>query len=463
MNPRRLLHTSAIRLALRYALLHAVMLALGLAILYWLSSRFVDAQIEAGLQQELARLSHVDRQQGRERLLSLINASHPLGEGNQRYYMLRSSTGAVLGGNLLDWPGELLADGIVRNLWIEDDVIPGHMEDDDGFWPTVVGKLTDDSQLLVAQGVQQAEDLQEFFLSAMMIILGISVTLSLTMGWFLGHGILRRIDTVTATAAAIIDGKLSRRIPLSTRNDEFDDLARALNSMLTRIEQLLDGMRQVTDNVAHDLRQPLSRLRNRLEVTLLNARAEDEYRNAMQEAITDADHLIRTFNALLEIAQTEAGSFRGQWETVDITDLTQELGSLYQDLAEEQGKQLRLSVHPHLQVMGNRHLLAQAINNLLDNAIKYTPADGCITLQAQPLDGAPAISVSDNGCGIPASHYNYVLQRFQRLNDARSDEGNGLGLSLVKAAVELHKAHLILQDNAPGLRVTLRFAKPNNA
>jgi len=458
MNLHRLLHTTAIRLALRYALFYALLITLGLGVLYWATSRYVDAQMAAGLEQELARLVEIDHRYGHDRLVAVIAAEQQSASGdNRRYYLLQSSDGQRQAGNLLDWPPGFVADKQVRNVWIEDELIPEQLPDKDGFWPMVGASLVDGSRLLVAQSVHQAEDLQEFILSTMAIILTVSIGLALTMGWLLGRTLLRRIDAINATAQQVTAGELSRRVPLSGQGDEFDELAGYLNAMLVRIEQLLTGMRQVTDNVAHDLRRPLTRVRNRIEVTLMEQRDEKEYRSALEETLEDADELMKTFSALLEIAQAEAGSFRGEWVEVDLSAMLEELGGLYLDEAEVRHKRFELQIEPNLKVTGNRHLLAQAISNLLDNAFKYTPDDSTIRLQAAMQAGRLSLTVSDNGPGIAVGQRDKVFERFVRLEPDRSTAGNGLGLSLVKAVADLHKAELTLEDNQPGLRVVLQF------
>ncbi len=458
MNLRRLLHTTAIRLALRYAFFYALLITLGLGILYFATSRYVDAQMAAGLEQELARLVQIDREHGRERLIATLGAEQQtLGGENQRYYLLQSASGKKQAGNLNDWPPGFAADKQVRNMWIEDDLIPQRLPDKDGFWPMTGAELDDGSRLLVAQSVRQAEDLQEFILGTMAIILIVSVGLALTMGWLLGRTLLQRIDVINATAKQVTAGELSTRVSLSGQDDEFDELAGHLNAMLERIEKLLTGMRQVTDNIAHDLRRPLTRVRNRIEVTLMEARDQKEYRCALEETLEDANELMHTFNALLEIAQAEAGSFRGDWGTVDLSALLEDLGELFRDEAEARDKQFELQADPGLSLTGNRHLLAQAISNLLDNAFKYTPPGATIRLQAHMQAGHPVVCVSDDGPGISADLREHVLRRFVRLEADRSTTGNGLGLSLVKAVADLHKAELRLEDNTPGLRVTLLF------
>lgn len=456
MNLHRLRHTTAIRLALRYAMFYALLITLGLGVLYWTINHYVDAQMAASLESELARLSELDRESGRDTLIHVIGDEQQRNSADsKRYFLLQSPEGKNLAGNLNGWPGDFSTNRIVRNVWVEDDLLIDRLKDEDGFWPMIATRLGDGSRLLIGQSVQQAEDLQEFILGTMALILAVSVGLALTMGWLLGHTLLQRIDSINATAQRVTAGELSGRVKLSGQGDEFDELGGHLNTMLERIEKLLTGMHQVTDNIAHDLRRPLARMRNRIEVTLLDGRDSQEYMLALEETLQDCDELIRTFNALLEIAQAEAGSVRAEWKTIDLTTLLQDLGDLYLDQAEAQGKLLSVKLEAGLKFTGNRHLLAQAIGNLLDNAFKYTPDNAAIVLEAGHKAGKLWLSVSDNGPGIPVEQREHVLERFVRLESERSTSGNGLGLSLVRAAAELHRAELRLEDNQPGLRVSL--------
>jgi signal transduction histidine kinase len=290
-----------------------------------------------------------------------------------------------------------------------------------------------------------------------LMAVGLIFLVALTGGARMGYAVLRRIDAVSLTAGEIIGGDLSQRLPVGGRDDEFERLSLQLNTMLGRIEQLLAGMRNVTDNVAHDLRGPLTRLRNRLEVTLLEQRSEAEYREVIETTIGDAEDLIKTFNALLSIAQAEAGVRAEDWRTQDLGSLAEEMAELYEPIAEDRGLQFTLTAEPGLEVSANRQLLAQALSNLLDNATKYAGPKGRIELTATRREGRPTIVVADSGPGIPVADRERALKRFVRLDAARSTPGNGLGLSLVKAVASLHRAKLRLEDNQPGLRVVLQF------
>jgi len=256
--------------------------------------------------------------------------------------------------------------------------------------------------------------------------------------------VLRRIDSVSRTATEIMSGDLSQRLSVTKRDDEFD-------------EDLMNSMQQVTNNVAHDLRSPLTRLRNRLEVTLLEERDPESYRAVMDEAIGDADSLIHTFNAMLSIARLEAGIDGAQWSDSPIGDLIAELADLYEAVAEDEGMHFTADIQDNPIYYCNRHLIGQAVTNLLDNAIKYTPKPGHVHIALSGNDAQFSITVSDNGPGIPVEERQRVFERFVRLENERNSPGNGLGLSLVQAVVRIHRADLKLSDNNPGLVATLTF------
>jgi signal transduction histidine kinase len=457
MTQNRIFRTTAIRLALRYAIFYALLTGLGLGLLYWATTRYVDAQITASLNHQLNSLKTLDARQGRDNLIKILSSETFADIENKRYLLLVSSDNKKIAGSLNGWPPTLKADKQVRNIWIDDDLIPHAVADKDGFWPMIATTLADGSRLLVAQSVRQAEDLQEFILTAMGLILAVTVGLTLIMGFRFGKAMLSRVDHINATARSVQAGDLSQRVLLTENNDEFDELGSHLNKMLLHIEQLVKGMQEVTDNVAHDLRRPLSRLQNRIEVTLQEAQNEDDYRQTMEESIDDIQGMIRTFNALLEIAQAEAGSYRGEWQSINLSQLAHTLADLYEDTADANQQQLETKISPDIMITCNQHLIGQLISNLLENAIKHAGKGSHIQLSLSLVNQQPLLSISDTGIGIAASEHDNVLKRFVRLDKARSTTGNGLGLSLVAAVAKLHKATLTLHDNYPGLRVDCLF------
>ena len=254
-------------------------------------------------------------------------------------------------------------------------------------------------------------------------------------------------------------GDFSRRVPVGGAGDEIDRLAGSLNAMLDEIERLMTGLREVTDNIAHDLRSPLNRLRNRLEVTLMREPSAPAYRDAIGEAVADAEGLLNTFNALLGIARADAGAPGENLEPLDPGALVRDVAELYAPAAEDKGLTLDHRIDDGLDdgLDGDRHLLSQALANLVDNAVKYTSAGGRILVAARRDGAAVELSVADSGPGIPAADRTRVLDRFVRLDASRHSPGSGLGLSLVRAVARRHGAELRLEDNAPGLRAVLRF------
>ncbi len=455
----RLARTSAVRIALRYVLIYVLLVGAALAVFYWATGRYVDAQLYAGMEEDFRSLRDRYNRDGSEGLAGLMRSRSEAAATEGRFYVLVDKDGRTVSGNLLGLPPEdpLPLDGEVHVVWVEDDIIPLDSYDDDAYWPVIGTLLPDGSRLVVARSVKNAEALQLYSLYALLALLGTIVLLALTMGLLIGSSILKRIDGISDTARHIMAGNLDQRMPVSARGDEFDKLSQRLNQMLERIEQLLKGMREITDNVAHDLRSPLTRLRNRLEVTLLQPRDETEYRAAMHDAIRDAESLLKTFNALLQVSQAEAGTVRAAMTRIDAAQLVREVAELYAPALEDAALDLQVDAERPVTVTGNRNLLAQAIGNLLDNAIKFTPGGGTVRLRVAALAGGVEISVSDTGPGIPARDRQRVTERFVRLDPAGTAQGNGLGLSLVDAIARQHGATLLLEDDKPGLRAVIRF------
>jgi signal transduction histidine kinase len=271
--------------------------------------------------------------------------------------------------------------------------------------------------------------------------------------------ILRRIEVINDSADRIRQGEVKRRMPVRGSNDEFDRLAENLNAMLEEIERLMGSIRAATNNIAHDLRSPLNRLRNRLESMHRQLPEPARQQEELEHAIGEVDGLLQTFNALLSIADAEAGAGRGNLAPVDLEALTHDVAELYGALVEDHGLKFESAIKGPAIITGNRQLLFQAIGNLIDNAAKYGASGGVVSLALQPaVDGiGAAVTVADRGPGIPETDRSRVLERFVRLDASRTSPGNGLGLSLVAAIARLHNAALSLGDNQPGLKVTLQF------
>jgi signal transduction histidine kinase len=451
----RPLSTSTFRLTLAYLGLFSLSAAFLLAIVYMASVRFMERQARETIETEIAWL--VEQHAGsRLGLLQAIVEERAAAEPNRRsIYLLVDPLGRVVAGNLDRLPAEP-ADG---NSFVRFEV---QVRENGRQLPkahAAMAKIADldgGGHLLVGRDVQENVQTQRLMRLAILIGLGAMVVLGVGGGLIMSRWMLSRLERINRTTARIMAGDLGQRIGTEGAGDEFDELAQNLNAMLERIERLLVGMRQVTEDIAHDLRTPLTRMRSRIEVALMGRPTFEETRALLEGTLQDADRLIETFNALLAIARAEAGAQHGEWERLDLAELARDVVELYEPLAEERGISLRLRCAEGAIVLGHRQLVAQAIANLADNAVKYTPDGGTVTL-ATAAAPAPTVVVEDTGPGIPEELRERAKQRFVRLDDQRSTAGSGLGLSLVEAVAKLHDARLELGDNAPGLRVTLTF------
>ena len=306
-------------------------------------------------------------------------------------------------------------------------------------------------RLLVGRDLSDVERLQHVIWRAfgwsMLLIVGLGVL----GGFIVTKRVLSRIDSMTETTRAIMEGDLSGRLALTGSNDEFDRLAQNLNTMLDRIGDLMEGIRQVSNNIAHDLRTPLTRLRNKAEEALRIGGSADDQRDVLIDVIAEADDLIKIFNALLMIARAEAGQLRDGMTDLDAAEIVSELVELYEPVAEEAGLTISANITGPLPIYGSRELIGQALANLLDNAIKYARGTGAVTVSALRVDDDLILSIADRGPGIPAQDWTHVTERFVRLEQSRSAPGSGLGLSLVAAIARLHHGRLEFADAKPGL------------
>jgi signal transduction histidine kinase len=449
----RLLRSSTVRLVLLYTVLVSGSVLVLFGFIYWATAGFMDRQVALTIEAEIQGLAEQYRRRGLAGLTTLIAervAKDPLGSS---VYLLAGENLKPIVGNILSWPtAPVSADG-----WVEFTLREPRADGaDDHLARARVFTLVGDLRLLVGRDVRDLEAVRSLILGALGWGLAISLGLSLAGGLAMASRMVRRIEAINQTSREIIEGDLTRRIPETGAGDDFDRLVGNLNGMLDRITGLMDAVRQVSDNIAHDLRTPLTRLRNRLELARAQQdRDADEARAGIEQAIEEADSLLATFQALLRIARIEAEQRREGFAPVDLGQLLTDVAELYEPVAAENGQTVDLVPVGGATVEGDRDLLFQAVANLVDNAIKHAPAGTRIVLGTGSVDGRVEVYVADSGPGIPPEQRERVFDRFHRLEASRSTPGSGLGLSLVRAVARLHGATVRLTDNRPGLRVAL--------
>ncbi|MQX37917.1 sensor histidine kinase [Roseospira navarrensis] len=449
--------TTVFRLALISAIMFALLSGLVLGLVFLTTAALIDQQTVTAINTEMAGLEDIYRRGGPSRLIEAIQSRVNGFQSNHLIYLLKRTDGPTVVGNLNTWP-TVPPD---RNGWLRF-TVESDMDGRRQVWPAQARIVTLPSglRLLVGRDMTERSNFSRIMEQSLAFALGAALILGIIGGVVMSRNLLSRIDAVNTTAQTILEGDLSGRVPVSGGGDEFDRLATNLNSMLDRIQKLISAMREVTDNIAHDLRSPLNRMRSRLEITLVGQPDLAEYRRSLEGALEDTDTILHTFNALLSIARIEGRNAKENFAPVDLTDLAGGTAELYEPVAEERGQTLAFTppeAGDRAVVVGDRHLLSQAIANLVDNAIKYTPEGGQVRVWVDAAHGSTRVVVADNGPGVPEEFRSAVLNRFVRLEQSRHTHGTGLGLSLVSAVADLHGARLDLLDNAPGLRVELVF------
>jgi signal transduction histidine kinase len=450
----KLLRTTAFKLALVYLTVFALFAAFLLGYFAWNTRRLITEQITETIDAETQGLTEQYRQGGIRRIAFAIER-RSLRPGSS-LYLLTTAAGELVAGNV-----GALTTGILDNPgWFE--TVYRRVDEQDASEHRAlvrVDQLPGGFHLLVGRDLEERERLYDVVLAAGRWSMAIVVVLGLAGGFFVARRVLRRIDAMTVTTRTIMQGDLHERLPVAGTGDELDRLAVNLNAMLERIEALMHGLKEVSDNIAHDLKTPLTRLHNRCEEALRVAQNETQYRQALESTIEESEALIRTFNALLMIARAESGHARDDMTAFDAAEIVRGIGDLYEPLADEKGLGLRVEAAATAWVCGNRELISQALANLVDNAIKYGASDATaangrpaeIVLKAKDRGDRIVLSVADSGPGIAQSDRGRVLERFVRLEQSRSEPGSGLGLSLAAAIARLHGGELTLDDNHPGL------------
>ncbi len=448
--PRRLLRSSSFQLGLIYLILFAGSVLVLLGFIYWTTAGYMVRQSDETIQVEIKGLSEQYQRRGLDALARIISLRVSRDPGRSSVYLLTRPDNNRITGNLNAWPDvEIPPQG-----WLNFTLEVGPDKE-----PQMVRarafSLRGGYRLLVGRDVNELHELQTLMRRSLIWGVAITLVLGIVGGVMLANSTMRRIEAINQTGRRIMQGDLTQRIATSGSGDDFDQLADNLNLMLGQIEQLMSGVQHVSDNIAHDLRTPLTRLRNRLESMQVSHGESGELRAELSNCISEADQLLMSFNALLRISQIESGVIAGAANQVALSAVVRDACELYEATAEQHQQSFSSAVADGIEIIGDRDLLFQAVSNLLDNAVKY--ARGEIYVRLMDSGSGPLLSVADNGAGIPEVMYDKVVERFYRLEESRNSPGSGLGLSLVKAVARLHDAELRFADNEPGLKVTLAF------
>src|SRR3954467_12780754 len=457
----KLIRTTAFRLTLAYLFLFALFAASLLGYFAWNTRRLITEQITTIVNAETGEISDIFARRGLRGLVFTIE-NRALRPG-ANLYLVTTPAGQALGGNVGSLaPGVMATTGWSETAYrrLDDQDTPDHRA------LVKVSELSNGFRLLIGRDLEERRRLFGIVAKAAQWSLLVVIVLGIGGGIFVARRVLHRIDAMTGTTQRIMAGDLSGRLPVGRSGDELDRLAENLNAMLERIEGLMMGLKEVSDNIAHDLKTPLTRLRNRAEEALASSGSETEYRAALERTIEESDGLIRTFNALLMIARAESGQARGNMDDFDAAEVAGGIPQLYEPLAEDDGMTLKVKADP-TPVHANRELISQALANLVENAIKYGKPVALtggtvvsmdsrqITIEARRAGDQVLLSVTDRGPGIPEADRKHAVERFVRLEASRTLPGSGLGLSLASAVATLHGGELRLGDAHPGFTATL--------
>ena len=455
----RVLSTTAFRLSAIYL---AVFTAFAVFFVYYITystDQLLARQLEETIEADIRGLVEQDSIGGLQAIINGVEARSRQPGAN--LYLITDANGRILAGNVAETPPGFL------QRTSRDPITVTYTRDTETTEKRLamikVVQLQGGLRMLIGRDIAEREQFREIVIRALGWAVALLALLGV-IGWvFVSRRVLSRIDQAAAASRRIMDGDLSGRLEIAGTGDEFDRLAASLNAMLDRIESLLYSLKDVSDNIAHELKTPLTRLRNRVETALSGPPDAARYRAALESTIEESDQLIGTFNALLMIARVEAGAPDGSMTRIDAAEIVGDVVELYEPVAEEAKVALSVSVDGPIFIRGNRELLGQALANLVDNAIKHSAAGEGSPLRVKVTAAGEGehvvLRVDDTGPGVPEADRERVLQRFVRLEKSRSAPGSGLGLSLVAAVVRLHGGTITLADNAPGLSVTLRLPR----
>ncbi len=445
----RLFRSSSFRLGLGFAGLFVASSLILVGLLWWRTAGYLDREIDAVIESDERAVGDRLRDFGLAGAMQTVQDRGTNGDKNA-IYLLVNPAFERLAGNLSAWPAEvgfstgwyhaqMTHDGVPRATRLLNVALPG------GF------------HLLLGRDVQDREQIRVLILNGLAWATAGALVLAALGGLIARRTLLMRLDVISRTTSAIVRGDLGQRVPEGGTDDEFDQLSRMINRMLEQIQTLIEGVRNVSNAVAHDLRTPLAEARSRLEDMLNRRPGAPEVFASIGGALDDIDRLIEMSNALLRLAEIDSGVRRSGFRQVDLPEMATEIVELYQPTAEARRVKLTLSAAADLKVNGDPFLLAQAVGNLVDNAIKYAPEGGAVSVRLRAANNDVEIAVSDNGPGIPDAEKSRVTERFYRGDSSRGQPGVGLGLSVVSSIATLHGGVVAISDNNPGLVATLRL------
>ncbi len=446
-----MLRSAKSRLIAASVVLIMVATSLVLALLYWAAYAAIESETQQVVNAELAGLSDDYRKLGALGVGRAIESRLESARERDAVYLLTDAYGRPIAGNLGGWP-PTIAPG---SGWVELEL---YRTDDQR--PVMVSaasvRLSSGERLLVGRDSAGRARFDRAIVQAMALALIAALALSAATGWLLSRLVFNRVDDISRTAADIVSGDLSQRIPMKGGGDEFDRLNATLNAMLDQIETLIGNLKTTTDSLAHDLRSPLTRLRAQIERLAQPDIAGESRAEAAERALEEADHLIRVFTSLTEISRAEAGIGQAEFSDIDLAALASDAIELYAPVAAERGVTLTAQIS-NARLKGHAPLLSQALSNLIENAIRYAPSDSVIEISTQRVGGAATLSVGDHGPGVPEADRARVVERFVTLDPSRTERASGLGLALVAAVARMHGGDVRLADNAPGLLVEIKI------
>lgn len=459
MRPSELTRSAVFRLALLYTGLFGTSVVIMLAFIYWTASRYVKGHVEELVTSELAMFAADYDMDGQSGVIGLMRERLATEQSGRWIYLYLDAAGYKVAGNIDAWPRQPpRSDGFYRlpsRVKPEDE--PDESEDEPNRIRARAIVLGDGDRLLIGLDDYEVTEMREALSRAVGVGGGLMLVLAIVGSVFMSRLSLHQLDRINRVSKEIMAGDLQRRVPLSRRGDEFDELGTNINAMLDRIGELMQTVRGVTNDIAHDLRLPLARHRARLETALTHPPAAADLEQFLERSIEDVDSILGTFAALLRIANIESGALRQTFDELDLAALVRDAEQLFEPIATARPLELASTIVPRLLVRGNRDLLFQAVSNLLDNATKFTPNGGRIELRLSSRANVAELVVADSGPGIPDDARQKVFDRFYRLDESRSTPGSGLGLSLVRAVVTLHDGSCAIEDNRPGCRVVIQL------